>query len=126
MDKIDVRTYVDTGGHPLTGLKCSVEVDEQGNELRPGTAHCSDATGKSLTCKRKVFDHFIPDIPEYVCGAYLDSKTGTPTDNPYADLVPLSPEERAANLAAEHKTALLECDRQPTWLGVLFCRWDSR
>jgi hypothetical protein len=122
VDKIDVRTYVDTGGHILTGLKCSVQVDEQGNELRPGTAHCSDAAGKGLTCKRNVFDDFDP-VPtrKYVCGAYLD-KAGLPTDNPYADLVPLSAEQ----IEARREAALAECNKMPTTVGVLLCRWGVK
>ncbi len=114
-------------------------VDEQGNEVHPGAAHCSNDAGKSLICKQNPFDVMDPNPKSvlYSCGAYLDG-TGQPTDNPFAgmptpaakgdqsaDYKPPTPEERAANVAADHAKAMRECDNKPTWLGVLFCRWDQ-
>jgi hypothetical protein len=36
------------------------------------------------------------------------------------------PDQDAEHVGALQHERMLECDRQPTWLGVLFCRWDNK
>jgi hypothetical protein len=147
-----VRTYayVDASGNPLVGIT-SCNVTDQGQGVTDVIVAChTERVG--WTCKRSIFDD--PAHYKYVCAPWLDKaglptddpfadmvltpparatsagidttppSPGKQTDDPFANFVPPSPEARAANLAADHQKAMLECTNKPTWLGVLLCRWD--
>jgi hypothetical protein len=87
-----------------------------------------DEAGKSLLCTPFAFQQdyngviiSCDKLPPNVEQGALD-----PRGMKCFSLTPVDENGKEINPVAERKKALLECDRQPTWLGVLFCRRDSR
>jgi hypothetical protein len=107
--------YTDKNGKRLQ----SPPTDKDGYLETPFTFlpdHDPDNLATRVTCtglSEGTKSLYSGDPPGIECATHLfdDMNTTAP-----------SPEK----LAADHRKALLECDRQPTWLGVLFCRWVSR
>jgi hypothetical protein len=117
-------TYADTNGHSLTGLACNVT--DQGHGITDEVVACHSKQG-GWTCRHNVLTPSITPVFKYVCTPWIDKQTGKQTDDPFHDYpVVDEPPSSPDKLAADRKKALLACNDKPTWLGVLFCRWDQR
>jgi hypothetical protein len=95
-------------------------VDSEGRELS-----CVDGEGHGVTCRKSGARYECATIQ--FTDPFDDPRSAPlagqkPTAAPFANHKPSSPEE----IAADRQKAMLECDKSPTWLGVLFCRWDNR
>ena len=91
----DDRTYVDIMGRPITDVMCLVP--DSGKGMSDDTLACHSASKGGLQC---VKISVLGPSAQYKCTRSLDDIDA-------------------------RKAVPRECPTKPTWLGVLFCRWDQ-